>query len=212
MKRVFDVCVSSGALIVLSPLIALIALFIRLGSPGPVFYGQRRIGRHGVPFTLWKLRSMHEGSSQNVHRQASQEWFRGRPTGELKSDSDPRITWLGRYLRRTNLDELPQLANVLRGDMSLVGPRPTMPYERPLYEPWYFEREAVRPGITGLWQVSGRHHLSAPQMMGLDVRYVRDCSLWLDLKILALTIPALLDDLRPKTRRRFESVAIEEVP
>lgn len=212
MKRVFDVCVSSGALIVLSPLIALIALFIRLGSPGPVFYGQRRIGRHGVPFTLWKLRSMHEGSSQNVHREASQEWFRGRPTGELKSDSDPRITWLGRYLRRTNLDELPQLANVLRGDMSLVGPRPTMPYERPLYEPWYFEREAVRPGITGLWQVSGRHHLSAPQMMGLDVRYVRDCSLWLDLKILALTIPALLDDLRPKTRRRFESVAIEEVP
>lgn len=212
MKRVTDILISVLTLIVLAPLMALIALLVCLDSGGPALYGQQRVGRHGAPFTLWKFRSMHKGSSQHVHQKASQEWFRGRPTGELKSESDPRITWLGRYLRRTNLDELPQLLNVVKGEMSLVGPRPTMPYERPLYEPWYFEREAVRPGITGLWQVSGRHHLSAPQMMELDVRYVRACSMWLDLRIMARTIPAIFEDMQSVGQRRVRALILEEVP
>ena len=209
MKRMLDVLVSALGLVVLSPFIALMALLICLDSRGPAFYGQQRIGRDGVPFTLWKFRSMHDRINEDVHRSAALEWFRGRPTGELKPDADPRVTRLGKYLRRSNLDELPQIFNVLKGEMSLVGPRPMMPYDRPNYEAWYFEREVVRPGMTGLWQVSGRHSLSAVQMMALDVRYVREWSWWLDLKILARTFPTVLSDLRPAKQ---EIAAPEEVP
>ena len=203
LKRGADIVISVLALIALAPLIACLVVIVRLDSRGPAFYGQRRIGRHGAPFTLWKFRSMYEGSSQAYHRQVALDWFRERPIGDrYKTDCDSRITRVGRYLRRTDLDELPQLVNVLKGEMSLVGPRPMTAHDRPLYETWYFERESVRPGITGLWQVSGRHRLSAAQMMGLDIRYLREWSPWLDLKILALTAPTVLADIGSGDPRR----------
>jgi lipopolysaccharide/colanic/teichoic acid biosynthesis glycosyltransferase len=196
-KRACDVVLAGVAVVILAPLLAGIALLIRLDSQGPALYRQRRVGRGGVVFTLWKFRSMFDGSSQSIHHQASVNWFEGRPNGQrYKAGSDPRVTRVGRHLRRTSLDELPQLWNVLKGEMSLVGPRPVMEYERRLFEAWHFEREAVRPGITGLWQVSGRDRLSARQMLELDVRYVQELSAWLDLKILARTLPAVLSDLR----------------
>jgi len=119
---------------------------------------------------------------------------------KLVTKGDPRVTKVGRILRKSSLDELPQLFNVLRGEMSLVGPRPLMPYDRPSDKTWYFEREVMKPGITGLWQVSGRDRLSAPEMMVLDVRYVRRWSLWFDIQILARTLTTVIRDLRPKTK------------
>lgn len=196
-KRLLDLVLAGTALFILAPLMLCLAALIMIDSPGPPIYGQRRVGRLGVPFTLWKFRSMYAGSSQAIHHQASLDWFSGRPIGDrYKSDNDPRITRLGKYLRRASLDELPQLLNVIKGDMSLVGPRPLMAYERLYYEDSYFERELVKPGVTGLWQVSGRDRLSAKEMMALDRRYVRGWSLILDLTILARTIPAVLGDAR----------------
>jgi lipopolysaccharide/colanic/teichoic acid biosynthesis glycosyltransferase len=213
-KRVVDVILGSIALALAMPMIACLVVIIRLDSRGPALYGQRRIGHLGRPFTLWKLRSMYHESSQTYHLQAAQDWFREQRSGErYKTESDPRITRVGKYLRRSSLDELPQLFNVLRGDMSLVGPRPLMPYDRPSYKTWYFEREVMKPGITGLWQVSGRDRLSAPEMMVLDVRYVRRWSLWLDIQILARTVTTVMRDLRPKTRsvsRVTKGISVEE--
>jgi lipopolysaccharide/colanic/teichoic acid biosynthesis glycosyltransferase len=197
-KRAVDIFLAAIALVLLAPVMAALVVIIRLDSRGPAFYGQQRVGLLGVPFTLWKLRSMYDRSNQEFHHQAASDWFSQLPNGgRYKSDADPRITRVGKYLRRASLDELPQLFNVLKGDMSLVGPRPMMPYDRPRYEAWHFEREVVRPGITGLWQVSGRDRLSAHEMMVLDTRYVREWTLWADLTILALTVPAVLADLLP---------------
>ena len=202
-KRTVDVILGSIGLIVAAPLIALLIVIIRFDSRGPALFGQQRIGHLGKPFTLWKLRTMSHRSSQAFHVKAAKDWFDERPSeGGYKTEFDPRVTRVGRYLRRSSLDELPQLFNVLKGEMSLVGPRPMMPYDRPSYAPWYFVREVVRPGISGLWQVSGRDRLSAREMMALDVRYVREWSLWMDLKILALTVTTVLSDLRPRHRSR----------
>jgi lipopolysaccharide/colanic/teichoic acid biosynthesis glycosyltransferase len=208
-KRAVDIVVAAAGLAVLAPLLACIAILIRLDSPGPALYRQRRVGRGGVPFTMWKFRSMYDGSSQSIHHQASDDWFGERSHGNrYKADADPRVTPVGRYLRRTSVDELPQLWNVLVGDMSLVGPRPVMEYERCRFEPTHFQREVVRPGITGLWQVSGRDRLSARQMLELDVRYVRDRSFWFDLEILCRTLPAVLSELRrtPAVHDRGETI------
>ena len=193
LKRALDLLVAVLALVLLAPVMLLLALMVRLDSAGPALYRQQRIGAGGVPFTMLKFRSMYHTSSDDYHRRQTRNWFLGTaaPDG-YKGQRDPRVTRVGRFLRRTSLDELPQLFNVIRGDMSLVGPRPLMPYERAQYEPWHFERETVRPGVTGLWQVSGRDLLSAREMMALDVRYVREWSLWVDLKILALTAPAVV--------------------
>lgn len=197
-KRAVDIVLATMVLIVALPVIACLVLIIRLDSPGPALFGQRRVGYLGQPFTLWKLRSMYHQSSQDYHLQVAQDWFKERNSGgRYKTESDPRVTRVGKYLRRSSLDELPQLLNVLRGEMSLVGPRPMMHYDRTEYDPWYFEREVVRPGITGLWQVSGRQRLSAREMMVLDVRYVREWSLWLDVQILARTLTTVIHDLRP---------------
>lgn len=192
-KRPLDLVIGAPAALALSPLIACLALLVRLGSPGPVFFRQERLGREGVPFRIWKFRSMYHKSDDQRHRLESSAWFEARPmVGGYKSLADPRITPLGRFLRRTSLDELPQLFNVLTGEMSLVGPRPGIAYELVNYLPWYFERQRVKPGMTGLWQVSGRDTLSAKEMMTLDVRYVRERTLWLDIKIVVLTLPALV--------------------
>jgi len=191
-KRPLDVILGVIALILLLPLMALLAILIRWDSAGPAFYRQERIGQDGTPFRIWKFRSMYLSSDDRNHREAAAVWFSGRDLpGRYKSERDPRITRMGWILRRTTLDELPQLFNVLKGEMSLVGPRPAIPYEVAFYQAWYFERQQVQPGMTGLWQVSGRDYLSAPEMMALDVKYVRECSPWLDLKILALTPVAL---------------------
>lgn len=147
----------------------------------------------GRPFLMWKFRSMYHRSDEQRHRAASSAWFAAQPSGgTYKSLTDPRITRVGRFLRRTSLDEVPQLFNVLRGEMSLVGPRPGLAYELEHYLPWYYERQRVKPGMTGLWQVSGRDRVSAKEMMTLDVRYVRERTFWLDFQILVLTLPALL--------------------
>ncbi len=189
LKRAIDILVSGLGLIALSPLLALIALAIRLDSPGPVLFRQTRIGRNGKPFTIYKFRSM------VVNAEEMQDQLRklNEADGPLfKIKDDPRRTRVGRFLRRTSLDELPQLYNVLRGDMSLVGPRPALPEEVAQYQEWHKKRLEVSPGITGLWQVSGRSKLSFDEMVLLDIYYVENWSPALDLRILLKTIPLVL--------------------
>lgn len=192
-KRPLDLLVGAPLFIVLLPAMVLLGVLVKLESPGPVFYRQERVGRDGRPFRIFKFRTMQTNNDESAHREAAARWFAGHPNGTgYKSLDDPRITRIGRFLRRFSLDELPQLLNVLRGEMSLVGPRPAIPYELELYLPPYFERQRVPPGITGLWQVSGRDRVSAATMMEIDLRYVRDASLWLDIKILVRTGAAVL--------------------
>lgn len=192
-KRPFDLVVGLAALVVLSPVFAILAVVIRIDSPGPVLFRQERVGLEGLRFRMWKFRSMYHKSDDLAHRAAAAAWFAATPVdGRYKSPSDPRVTRVGRFIRRTSIDELPQLFNVVRGEMSLVGPRPALGYELEHYRPWYFERQRLKPGMTGLWQVSGRTSVSAGEMMSLDVLYVRRASLGLDLKILLRTLPALL--------------------
>ena len=170
------------------PAMLILSVLAQLESPGPVFYRQERVGLDGRRFRIFKFRTMQMNNHENAHREAAARWFAGHPNGTgYKSLDDPRITRVGRFLRRFSLDELPQLLNVLRGEMSLVGPRPALPCELELYLPPYFERQRVPSGITGLWQVSGRDRVSAATMMEIDLRSVREASLWLDLKILGRT-------------------------
>ncbi len=190
IKRGMDVVLSAFALIALLPLMGLIALAIKVDSPhGPVLFRQVRIGKNGRPFHLYKFRSMiPEADLIKQHLKDLNE-----ADGPLfKIRNDPRLTRVGRILRRFSLDELPQLVNVLRGEMSLVGPRPALPEEVAHYEPWHHKRLTVTPGITGLWQISGRSDLSFDEMMLLDVYYVENWSLLLDLRILLLTIPKVI--------------------
>jgi lipopolysaccharide/colanic/teichoic acid biosynthesis glycosyltransferase len=192
-KRLMDLTVGGALLVALAPVMGATAVLIALDSGRPVLFRQERIGRHGRPFRMWKFRSMYPGSDDREHRAAAEAWFTGSPAPNgYKAWKDRRVTRVGRFIRRASLDELPQLINVVRGEMSLVGPRPAIPYELLHYEESYFERQALRPGMTGLWQVRGRDRMPAPDMMALDRRYVRECSPSLDLKILALTIPAII--------------------
>lgn len=192
-KRPLDVILGTAILLVALPFIACLALAVKLDSRGPAFFYQDRIGCGGRAFRIWKLRTMYADCDQTMHRRLAAEWFAAQPQGDqYKTLADPRITRMGRFLRRTNLDELPQLFNVVRGEMSLVGPRPAIPYELAHYRPAYFRRFDVPPGMTGLWQVSRRDRLSAPEMMELDLRYLREASPRLDLQILLMTVPALL--------------------
>ena len=196
--RAIDITVALIALIVLSPLLVLIAIVIRLESPGPALFTQRRLGRGVKPFTVVKFRTMRQGVSHEVHRAFVQSLIAGEqpPATEgkprFKLATDDRITRVGRFLRRTSLDELPQLLNVLHGEMSLVGPRPPIQYEVERYPAHWFRRFEVKPGVTGLWQVSGRCELTHEQMIALDIEYVQRRSLWLNLWILIRTVPAVL--------------------
>jgi lipopolysaccharide/colanic/teichoic acid biosynthesis glycosyltransferase len=191
-KRVLDLAIAVPLTIVSLPVMLAVAAAIRLDTPGPALFRQTRVGRDGRLFDMWKFRSMYLGAPDTVHRAGAVAWFSGAlsPTG-YKLVDDPRVTRVGRLVRRTSLDELPQLFNVLRGDMSLVGPRPAIPYELEFYAPWHHQRQMTLPGMTGLWQVRGRDRLSAGMMMELDARYVREWSLALDLRILLQTLPAL---------------------
>lgn len=188
VKQVLDVGLATALLVLLTPVLALAAIAIKLSSPGPVLYRAARIGRHGRPFVTLKFRSMYEDCDQRVHQQRVQESFQNQASvdGSHKLQDDPRVTPVGRILRRSSVDELPQLFNVLTGDMSLCGPRPEVEYAVELYEPRHWQRFDVLPGITGLWQVSGRSRLSQLEMLELDVRYARTWSpardLWLIVK------------------------------
>jgi lipopolysaccharide/colanic/teichoic acid biosynthesis glycosyltransferase len=194
--RALDVAVSAVLLLVLFPLFLALAAAIRLDSRGRVVYRQRRVGRNLEPFTVNKFRTMHSGAGHETHRQFVIGLIAGTPAQDaepnfFKMANDDRVTRVGRFLRKSSLDELPQLWNVLRGDMSLVGPRPPIPYEVEHYPPHWFDRFAVKPGMTGLWQVSGRSELTLEEMIALDVEYARTRSLWLNVKILARTVPAV---------------------
>ena len=201
VKRVLDLVIATLSLVFLSPILAVIAVAIKLDSKGPVLFKQTRIGRDGRPFTMLKFRSMLDNADQSLHRDLvidlmrngkSSSYAASGPKVMFKVNGDPRVTPVGRILRLTSLDELPQLINVLRGEMSLVGPRPDLPYAVEEYEPWHWRRFEVLPGITGLWQVSGRSKLLPTEMLKLDVQYVDECSLWLDCRILLETIRPVL--------------------
>jgi len=189
-KRVLDVFVAAFLLALLSPLLLLVALLVRLTSRGPTIFRQERAGRNGRVFTLYKFRTMVEGAEKDRANLESKNEMEG-PVFKIKDD--PRVTGLGKFLRRTSIDELPQLWNILKGDMSLVGPRPLPLYEVEKFEPWQRRRMSMRPGITCLWQVSGRSKVvSFTDWMRLDLEYVDHWSLRLDVKILLRTIPAVL--------------------
>ena len=202
VKRLIDIAGSALALIVLSPLFWLIAIAIKASSKGPVFFSQTRIGQYGKPFILVKFRTMYTNIDRGVHKQYVTEFITDKTKREspapdgaqvYKLTNDTRITTVGRFLRRTSMDELPQFLNVLRGEMSLVGPRPAVRYEVAVYETWHRRRVLeFKPGITGLWQVSGRSQVKFDEMVRLDLRYARSWSPWLDTKILMLTPLAVL--------------------
>ena len=188
-KRVLDVLSAVLALAITSPVLLALAILIKLESRGPVIYRSTRIGRGGRPFHFYKLRSMVKDADRQRHQIAHMNEADG-PV--FKIARDPRITRIGRFLRSTSLDEIPQFYNVLIGDMSLVGPRPPIPTEVAQYEPWQLRRLDVRPGITCLWQISGRSRIGFQEWMRLDLEYIRHQSFGLDMKILLRTIPAVL--------------------
>ncbi len=199
-RRFIDIVVSATILLLLSPLMLVVALVIWRTSPGPALFRQTRAGLDAKPFVMFKFRTMRAGCSDETHREYVTRLFGSeivRVDGLYKLGNDPRITTVGAFLRRWSIDELPQLVNVLRGDMSLVGPRPALPWELELFPGSSESRFNVPPGVTGLWQVSGRNRLTMLQGLELDVSYVTHDSTWQDLKILALTLPALL---RPGAR------------
>jgi len=197
-KRSMDVGGALVALLIFSPFFLLIALAVKLSSKGPMLFRQQRVGQYGGRFTFLKFRSMYVNNSSEIHKEYVRKLIAGKAErkgndGVFKITNDPRITPVGRILRRTSLDELPQFINVLIGDMSLVGPRPPLPYEVEAYDVWHRRRLLeARPGITGLWQVNGRCRTKFDEMVRLDLQYARKQSLWLDLKILLRTPAAVL--------------------
>ncbi len=195
-KRIFDLIFSLLVFLIFLPLWLLIAVLIKLDSEGPVFYVQERVGMDGRMFRLYKFRTMLQGSDSHIHREYQQKFITGRLEANLGSADkpayklfgDPRITRVGRWLRRTSMDEVPQFLNVLRGEMSVVGPRPPIDYEVHAYELWHRKRLEMKPGLTGLWQVSGRNRLPFEEMVRLDLFYIENWSILLDLKIILRTI------------------------
>ena len=202
LKRVMDIIGAMVGLLLFSPFMLLSAVAIKANSSGPIIFKQTRIGRKGGRFSFYKFRSMYFNGDDRIHREYVTNLIKGelekinqgdaeRPLYKMKSD--PRITAVGKIIRRTNIDELPQFLNVLKGEMSLVGPRPPLPYEVEKYEPWHLRRILeVKPGITGLWQVDGRSTTSFDDMVRLDLRYAQNWSLWLDIKILLKTVKAVV--------------------
>jgi exopolysaccharide biosynthesis polyprenyl glycosylphosphotransferase len=196
-KRAMDIAGALAAVLIFSPVFLVIAAAVRLSSKGPILFRQQRIGQYGQRFTFLKFRSMYVNNNSDVHKEYVRKLIAGKADrkgrdGVFKITDDPRITAVGKFLRRTSLDELPQFFNVLRGDMSLVGPRPPLPYEVEAYDVWHRRRLLeARPGITGLWQVNGRSRTKFDDMVRLDLQYARKQSLWLDLKILVRTPAAV---------------------
>ena len=200
LKRTFDLVVSALAIVLLFPLWLFIALLIKLDSKGPVFYTQERVGMDGRLFLLYKFRTMTAGADPELHREYQRAFIAGRAEANLGNENkptykllaDPRITRIGKLLRRTSLDEVPQLLNVLMSDMSIVGPRPPIAYEVEAYALWHRKRLDMKPGLTGLWQVSGRNRLPFEEMVRLDLFYIENWSLLLDVKIILRTVFVML--------------------
>jgi exopolysaccharide biosynthesis polyprenyl glycosylphosphotransferase len=189
-KRTLDIVAGLAGVIATACLFPMIALAIRSDSPGPIFFGQKRIGESGRVFHCWKYRTMFVGAESRQEELSSRNEMNG---AVFKIRDDPRITAVGRWLRRTSLDELPQFWNVLKGEMSLVGTRPPTPAEVGLYENWHRRRISIKPGITGLWQVSGRNNIvDFDEIVRLDLDYIDNWSLWLDLRILLRTVKVVL--------------------
>jgi lipopolysaccharide/colanic/teichoic acid biosynthesis glycosyltransferase len=206
-KRIIDVLVASVLLVLLSPVMLAIFIAIKLDTPGKAIFVQDRVGakrrfKEGQynweieNFRFYKFRSMYQNAGDELHKQYIKHFVNGsaKPNedGKFKLSRDPRITRVGAFLRKTSLDELPQLINVIKGDMSLVGPRPVPTYEVAEYKPWHMERLQAIPGITGLWQAMARCQVSFEDMIRMDIEYVRTKSLWLDLKLLLITVPSVL--------------------
>jgi exopolysaccharide biosynthesis polyprenyl glycosylphosphotransferase len=200
IKRAIDISSSAALLVALAPLLLVVAVLVKLKSPGPVFFRQVRVGRMMKPFTMLKFRTMRVNADHAIHHEFVSNFIKSKANARdagagavFKLESDPRITPIGRFLRKTSIDELPQLLNVLRGDMSLVGPRPPLQYEVDQYQRWHCRRVLeAKPGLTGLWQVSGRSRTTFDEMVRLDLRYARTRSLWTDLKILLATPAAVI--------------------
>jgi lipopolysaccharide/colanic/teichoic acid biosynthesis glycosyltransferase len=203
LKRAIDILGSAAALLVFAPVFAAIALIIKLTSKGPVLFKQERLGQYGKPFTVLKFRSMRTDCDTRIHQEYVSQFIAGKVEGKptaasgaapvFKIQKDPRITPIGQLMRKTSLDEVPQFWNVLRGDMSLVGPRPPIAYEFRAYDVWHRRRVLeIKPGITGLWQVEGRSRTRFDDMVRLDLRYARSWSIWLDLRILLQTPAAVI--------------------
>jgi lipopolysaccharide/colanic/teichoic acid biosynthesis glycosyltransferase len=198
VKSLLDIAISASALILLSPIFFLIAIAIKVTSKGSIFFRQNRIGLNGKSFEMLKFRSMYENCDVDNHKEYITKYICEQNSaavepGVFKLTNDNRITSIGQFLRKSSLDELPQLINVLMGDMSLVGPRPPLPYECDIYDIWHRRRLlSCKPGITGLWQVTGRSTTTFDEMVRLDLKYIKEWSLWLDFKILLITPKAVL--------------------
>ncbi|MCS6884942.1 MAG: sugar transferase [Acidobacteriota bacterium] len=200
LKRAMDLVLSVIAIVFGAPVWLAVMLLIKLDSRGPAIYAQERVGMDGRIFRAYKFRSMYHNSDESLHRQLMEKTIRGEAANQGTAEKpiygkvkdDPRITRVGAFIRKYSLDELPQVLNVLKGEMSFVGPRPPIPYEVEHYEEWHRARFQVKPGITGLWQVSGRNRLNFEQMVKLDIYYIENWSLWLDIKILFKTVPVVL--------------------
>lgn len=200
IKRISDILISAFSLVLLSPVWIAAAIAVKLDSRGRILFSQERVGMDGRIFLCYKFRTMRSDADENIHREAYQKNIEGAGDANSgnkarpvfgKVPNDPRITRIGRLMRRTSIDELPQLINVLKGDMSIVGPRPPIPYEVEEYDIWHRKRLDMKPGITGLWQVSGRNRLPFEEMVKIDLYYIENWSLWLDIRIILLTLPAM---------------------
>jgi lipopolysaccharide/colanic/teichoic acid biosynthesis glycosyltransferase len=198
VKRALDIVFTVLIFIPLCISMAIVAVAIRLDSPGPVFFRQKRVGQNGAEFYMLKFRSMYDNSDDSIHREATAQYMRGELIGEgaaalpYKRSEDPRITRVGRFLRKASLDEIPQFINVLRGEMTLVGPRPPLPYEVERYSARDLVRLRGKPGMTGAWQVYGRSSVTFQSMVEMDIAYLQKQSLREDLKLIALTIPVMI--------------------
>lgn len=191
LKRTIDIIGSLCGLILLSPLLIVVGMLIKLDSKGPIIFAQKRVGLNGREFKMYKFRSMVVNAEELKDKLKENNEMSG-PMFKMKDD--PRITKIGKFIRKTSIDELPQLFNVLKGDMSLVGPRPSLPKEVKEFEPWMLKRLEVRPGLTCFWQVMGRNSIDFEDWMKLDIRYVNERSLWLDIKLIFKTFFVLFGD------------------
>ena len=190
-KRIIDIIGAGLGLILLSPIIAVVACAVKFTSKGPVFFSQKRVGKNGELFEMYKFRSMVVNAEELKENLEEQNEMSG-PMFKIKDD--PRITKVGKFIRKTSIDELPQLWNILKGDMSLVGPRPSLPKEVEQFDNWMFKRLSVRPGLTCYWQVSGRNNIDFEDWMKLDVKYVEERNIWIDIKLIFKTIFVLFGD------------------
>lgn len=191
IKRLIDIVCSFLGVLVLSPLFIIIAIIIKMTSKGPVFFSQKRVGKNGKEFDMYKFRSMVVNAEELKEKLAAKNEMSG-PMFKMKDD--PRVTKVGKFIRKTSIDELPQLWNVLKGDMSLVGPRPSLPKEVAQFENWMYKRLEVKPGLTCYWQVSGRNNIDFEDWMKLDIKYVDERSTWIDIKLIFKTVVVLFGD------------------